>query len=109
MDICRRYSANSTPPDNHDNLGISDSALRGELPLNGLRHPPESGTCGWFIWAGEELSTEADFFKPMHVEHISERCPAALPYLPLPPGWRFLIANGYEDVWYDEALLSPSA
>ncbi|WP_459166268.1 hypothetical protein [Sinorhizobium meliloti] len=27
----------------------------------------------------------------------------------MPPGWRFLIANGYEDVWYDETLLSPSA
>lgn len=27
-------------------------------------------------------------------------------YLGLPPGWRFLIAPGYEDIWFDEALLS---
>jgi hypothetical protein len=27
------------------------------------------------------------------------------PYLALPPGWRFLIAPDYEDVWFDESLL----
>jgi hypothetical protein len=27
------------------------------------------------------------------------------PYLALPPGWRFLLAPGYEDVWYDPTLL----
>jgi hypothetical protein len=26
-------------------------------------------------------------------------------YLGLAPGWRFLIAPGYEDVWFDEILL----
>ena len=25
----------------------------------------------------------------------------------LPPGWRFLIAPGHEDVWYDGSLLDP--
>ena len=30
---------------------------------------------------------------------------STLPYLGLAPGWRFLIAPGYEDVWYDEKLL----
>jgi hypothetical protein len=28
------------PPDGICKLGISDRALRGEHPLNGLRHPP---------------------------------------------------------------------
>ncbi len=27
--------------------------------------------------------------------------PEVLPYLALPPGWRFLIADGYEDGWFD--------
>ena len=26
-------------------------------------------------------------------------------FLGLPPGWRFLIADGFEDVWYDAKLL----
>ncbi len=30
-----------------------------------------------------------------------------LPYLGLPPGWRFLVAPGYVDVWEDPALLAP--
>jgi hypothetical protein len=108
LEVCRRYGAELLRPDDLHRLGISDSALRGEQPLNGLRHPPQSGTSGWFIWGGEELSTGPDFFKPLHISHMQERCAAVLPYLALPPGWRFIIAPGYEDVWYDETLLTPS-
>ena len=31
--------------------------------------------------------------------------PVALKYLALPPGWRFLEADGHEDVWHDSVLL----
>jgi hypothetical protein len=106
QDICRRYGAEFMPPDETYKVGIAEGALRGEQPLNGLRHPPESGTTGWFIWAGSELSAEPDFFQPLHMYHLREECPAALPYLALPPGWRFLIANDYEDVWFDDSLLN---
>jgi hypothetical protein len=41
----------------------------------------------------------------MHVEHLSIACREVLPFLALPPGWRFLLAPGYEDVWQDESLL----
>lgn len=109
MEVCRRYGAVFAPPDGIFKLGISDSGLRGERPLNGLRHPPENGTSGWFIWGGEELSTDPEFFQPLHIRHLQERCAAVLPYLALPPGWRFLIAHDYEDVWYDRTLLTPSA
>jgi hypothetical protein len=51
------------------------------------------------------MSDADDFFKPMHVEHLPDWCPEALPYLALPPGWGFILAPGYEDVWYDEAFL----
>ena len=38
--------------------------------------------------------------------HLAQEwCPAVLPYLSLPPGFRFLIAPDYEDVWEDAALL----
>ena len=75
-------------------------------PINGLRHEPVGDTNGWYIWAGPELSQDPDFFTPLHVHHLGEWCPQVLPYLALPPGSRFLIAEGYEDVWHDEALLS---
>ena len=42
----------------------------------------------------------------MHVSHLPEECPEALPFLALPPGWRFLVAGDYVDVWYDESLLN---
>jgi hypothetical protein len=74
-------------------------------PINRLRHVSEGDTTGWYIWAGEDLSNSLDFFKPLHVSRLEQWCPAVLKYLGLPPGWRFLIAEDYEDVWYDETLL----
>jgi hypothetical protein len=76
------------------------------LPLNALRHPPENGTCGWYIWGGEEFSEDPDFFESLCVEHLPEYVPALVPYLGLGPGWRVLLAPNYEDVWFDEKLLA---
>ena len=103
--ICRRFATECIPPNPGAKLGVAAAVGSGLLPLNGLRHPAEGDTCGWYLWAGEGLSEEPDFFEPLHVDHLVERCPAVLPYLALGPGWRFQIANGHEDVWYDETLL----
>jgi len=85
-------------------LGIADDFFSGKLPLNGLRHPSETETCGWFLWAGKENSSNDDYFKPLHVYHLLEKYPKILKYLALPAGWRFLVADNYEDVWFDEKL-----
>ena len=97
--ICNKYGAGflATPPDMK--VGISLNVKDGIYPINGMRHPPESDTSGWYIWAGEELSTDADFFVPLHAEHLSDWCPEIIKFLVLEPGWRFLISNEYEDVW----------
>lgn len=86
-------------------MGIALNVRDGLLPINRLRHPPKKDTNGWYIWAGEVLSDEGDFFKPLHIEHILDWCPQAEKFLALPPGWRFLITDDYEDVWFDETLL----
>lgn len=105
--VCRRHAAPFTAYEPSQKVGVSESALRGDLPLNGLRHPVEGDTSGWYIWGGDELSTAPEFFKPMHIHHLAERCPEVLPYLALPAGWRFLHAPDVEDVWFDEHLLKP--
>jgi hypothetical protein len=104
-DLCRRFGVPVSFPARHLKLGVSRDFFAGVFPLNGLRHPPAESTCGWFLWAGQEFSSAADFFQPLHVEHLFERCPRVLPYLALPPGWRFLIADGHEDIWQDDSLL----
>ncbi|MFN8579373.1 MAG: hypothetical protein U0163_00140 [Gemmatimonadaceae bacterium] len=85
-------------------LGIALQTLT-SLPLNGLRHPAQGNTCGWYIWGGASLSAEPDFFQPLHVAHLAQHCPEALRYLGLPAGWRFLTAPGHEDTWFDPTLL----
>jgi hypothetical protein len=103
-DTCRRYGVEPDPPGPHTKIGLGRDEP-GILPVNGLRHSPEGDTSGWYIWRGEVLSSDEDYFMPVHVEHLAELCPEAIPFLALPPGWRFLLASGNEDVWFDPSLL----
>jgi hypothetical protein len=85
-------------------VGIALSRGRDQLPLNALRHPVEGRGNGWYVWRGP-MGEDADFFAPVHIEHIGDHAPELVPYLALPPGWRVLLAPDHEDVWFDEALL----
>jgi hypothetical protein len=105
-ETCRRFGAEFVPAPNNQKVGIAEGVRSGLYPINGLRHPPSGDTSGWYVWAGESMSDDPDFFVPLHVEHLDEWCPQVKKYLGLPPGWRFLIADGYEDVWFDESLLA---
>jgi hypothetical protein len=103
--VCERFDAAPYPAPEASKVGIARDTGLHIVPINGLRHLPEGDTSGWYIWAGTELSAEPDFFEPLHVSHLGERCPTVLPYLALPPGWRFLLAPDYEDCWFDSTLL----
>jgi hypothetical protein len=107
QELCSRFNVKPFPAPRGTKVGISRSALDGELPINGLRHEPVGDTNGWYIWGGERLRSDPDFFSPMHVDHLDQACPAAVAYLALPPGYRFLVAVQYEDVWEDRSLLEP--
>jgi len=72
---------------------------------NGLRHSPQGDTTGWYLWCGEEFSSNADSFSPVHTQHLLQLQPEVLKFLGLPPGFRFLTAGDYMDVWHDPALL----
>lgn len=102
--MCVRHGSEFVGAPGDAIAGIADNVQPGAWPVNGLRHRLGS-TSGWFIWAGEEQSDADDFFKPTHLAHLAERCPDAMPYLGLAPGFRFLIAPGHEDVWIDIELL----
>jgi hypothetical protein len=102
--VCEWAGVEPSAPRPLSKIGIALGSL-GKSPVHGLRHPPEGDTNGWYIWCGE-YSDAADFFSPLHVEHISEYLPAVVEYLELPPGYRFLIDGaGYEDVWFDASVL----
>lgn len=104
--VCQRFGAEFQHADPIRMIGVARNIYESKLfPINGLRHPPDGKTTGWYIWRGEELSTEDDFFQPLHVIHLHRICPEIIPYLGLASGWQFLLAPGYEDVWYDETLL----
>jgi len=87
-------------------LGLATETLRLK-PLNGHRHPATEGSCGWYIWGGEKISEAANFFSPIPVKNVSDYLASVVPFLNLPPGYRFLIdSTGHTDVWFDETLLN---
>lgn len=103
--VCAQYQTDFVVSPETFKVGIALNVLGTQQPINGLRHPPRGDTTGWYIWAGEALSNDPNFFEPLHVAHLEQWCPQVRKYLALPPGWRFLVADGYEDVWFDETLL----
>ena len=106
--LCARFDAVWTPPSDFDKIGVAATVNSTALPLHGLRHLPANGTSGWYLWTGPEpLSTAADYFLPIHTIHMVDWRPIVVPYLGLPPGWRLLLHDDYEDVWFDESLLVP--
>jgi len=102
--FCFDRHSDCVPTNPDSKLGFAVQT-REKLPINGLRHPPQGDTNGWYIWCGEELSSDPDFFSPIHTKHLAKYCPEILEYLGLPPGSRFLKAGEYLDIWYDATLL----
>jgi hypothetical protein len=103
--VCDRFGIEPDYPDAGSKLGVGRTVANGIQSVNGLRHRPENGTNGWYIWTSEDFPSGDDAFLPLHIEHIADHLPSVEHYLALPAGWRFLIADGYEDVWYDDTLL----
>jgi len=104
--ICTKYGVEPMETPYDMKAGVAENVRSGLVPVNGLRHPPTGDSSGWYIWAGEEWSDDAEFFLPIHVKHLEIWRPEVLRYLALPPGWRFLVAGEYEDIWFDESLLN---
>ncbi len=106
--ICEKYNTDVYPAPSASKMGVSENVRNKNLyPINGLRHPPEGDTNGWYIWAGETFSDDDNFFQPLHTSHLQIWKPEITKFLALPPGYRFLLGeNGYEDVWFDESLLN---
>jgi hypothetical protein len=103
--ICEKFNTEFFPANENEKLGIALGTI-GLLPINALRHRPENGTCGWYIWCGDVMSESTEFFKPLHVSHIKQYLPEVVSYLALPPGFRILLAGSHEDVWFDPEILN---
>lgn len=103
-EICGQYGTRPDMPESDEKLGIALGTLD-RVPINGLRHPRGIGRCGWYIWGGTEFPRDDDAFSALHVSHLPGYCPAAIRFLALPPGWRFLTDGDDVDVWQDPDLL----
>ncbi|WP_423236987.1 immunity protein Imm33 domain-containing protein [Burkholderia multivorans] len=97
LDTCRRYDLPDCAPE--DMVAVAISTL-GKMPVYGTRISlPAGGNVSWFFHCGE-YSDAADFYQPVHTDHLAELLPAVIKYLRLPHGSKFIIDdNGFEDVW----------
>ena len=102
--FCKQQAAEYVAALGETKSGFAPST-KGLVTVNGLRHPTTDETTGWYIWCGEVLSDAPDFFAPLHTYHLYEEFPEIARLLGLSPGFRFLLAGDYLDVWYDASLL----
>ncbi len=105
QDLCIKFGAPFVESHAPLKIGLSRNFDIHKYPINGLRHPPEGDTTGWYIWSGE-WSDSPDFFEPHHLYHLYSQDYELIKYLGLAPGWRFLYAPNHEDVWEDLKLLN---
>jgi hypothetical protein len=103
--VCGRRGVGFVATDFESMTGMAISTS-GKRPVNGLRHPAVGNSNGWYIWFGEKLSAESDFFRPLCARHVYEEHAEIGKLLGLPPGFRFLFASDYLDIWYDPSLLN---
>ncbi|WBS02105.1 hypothetical protein OU994_28265 [Pseudoduganella sp. SL102] len=102
--ICEKFGSPVNFPDADSKMGIAIETLS-QMPITATRVHPANGTNGWYIYGGE-YSDAPDFYKPVHLSHVSDILPQVLPYLALAPGFKFFVDDeGYEDVWYEPEAL----
>jgi hypothetical protein len=104
-ELCLKHGAQYTETEENEVFGFALST-KGLLPVNGLRHPLQDNTSGWYLWCGEEFSEDPKFFAPLCAKHLYADYPEVAQFLGLPPGYRFLVASSQIDVWYDPKLLN---
>jgi hypothetical protein len=64
--IAAGYGSQLVLPDPAQKVWVAGNVRhRAVWPINGMRHQPEGDTCGWYIWAGEDLSQDPDSLTPV--------------------------------------------
>jgi hypothetical protein len=107
ISICKKYGSAYIEAEDEEIVGVALDTLEKE-PLNGLRMMPTHKATGWYIYGGT-WSDDPNFYQPLCLKHLKNRCPVVLKYLSLEPGFRFQIDRaGYEDVWKDIEIIDPA-
>lgn len=107
-EICDRFGAPFTDCYPDLRIGLAPNLTAATRNLNGVRVDPCGDACGWYLWAGDEQAEPPEFYVPLRVQSVQTWAPLALPFLALPPGWRFLLRNGEVKVWKDLTLLETA-
>jgi hypothetical protein len=97
QDVCGNIGAQFLVCDHSLKIELAEILIHDVFPSTATS-PTRGRNGGMVHLVGRNLSDAPDFFVPLHAIHLHERCPEILKYLGLAPGWRFLIAPGYEDV-----------
>jgi len=100
IERCRTHHVSFVPARPHSNVYFALETI-GQSPINGLRHPPQRDSSGWYIWCGEEFPTSPQCFIALQTIHLADCCPEAVEFLGLPPGYRFRATGERIEVWLD--------
>jgi hypothetical protein len=82
-------------------IRLSPNLRAGTFPIHGVRFAPGEGSCGWYIWSGDE-SACPEFFLSVEASLLVQWAPITLPFLGLPDGWRFILTHDDVEVWEEK-------
>lgn len=114
-DLCDEQGVPWTQPGATAVVTVARGLASGAWPISGLRRAVDGTDSGWRLWIGEggpdtnpdpDLDPDPDRFEVVGYASLYDRCPEAVPYLGLPPGWRFLAEPDHAHVWNDPELLT---
>jgi hypothetical protein len=88
--ICERVGSAIVSVDPTMKVGVALATIN-KLPLNALRHAPAGETAGWYIWGGEALADDEDFFNRC-MPRIWRSSTSAFAIPCTGAGWRVLLA-----------------
>lgn len=104
---CEHFDAEFTSIEDTQMVAISEGIYEGVVPVEGVRYPSPNHMSGWWHTT-DDYDGNIDSIKTVHFSHIIEKRPELAIYMGLPNGYRFLLGNKEESVWFDEKVANES-
>jgi hypothetical protein len=107
MAVCIRFGVDPLPPKLGTMVGVAVSRGRELKPLIATRQlaRPTVGTCGGEVMFPRIRTTTSSYRFTSSTSRTTRRKSSRI--LLCRPGWGGVLAPNYEDVWRDEAFLTP--
>lgn len=106
-EVCERFGAPFTPPRADQMVAVSVGVYEGD-PVQGVRYHAPDHMTGWYATTAR-FNGDTRTLTVEHLYHLTAKRPDLARYVALPPGYRFDMTGGSDDVWFDVGVAAESS